>query len=164
MIRAYKPLDFGNGIVSGTLAPSGRWLSLGIAHEIHGRVVLTDAPVFPEASRRDQAAVRAYRAWLAAPDRAGFGLGFLSGGARAFLVEDVIPFVVQQLGELRLEVATFAPRGRRGAVQLVYVGSALDVELELRWTGTMRLARAAYPELTEGGPLQPAPENPRRGA
>src|SRR5205085_11950896 len=39
--KSYKPLDVGNGIVSGAVTPSGRWLSLGIAHPLHGRIELT---------------------------------------------------------------------------------------------------------------------------
>jgi uncharacterized protein len=71
--RSYKPLDVGNGIVSGTLTPNGRWLSLGVAHPLHGRVVMTDADAFPDEKRLDQPAVRAYRASLACPPRQGLG-------------------------------------------------------------------------------------------
>jgi len=55
---------------------------------VHGRVVLTDAPEFPDASRGDQPAARSYRADLAARSRKGFGLALLMPGeAEAFLVD-----------------------------------------------------------------------------
>lgn len=164
--RPYKPLDVGNGIVSGTLTPNGRWLSLGVAHPIHGRIVLTDAPAFPDESRGDQTAARRYRADLAARSRKGFGVTLLARGeADAFLVEDSLPLAVfDQPAYARTEVLTLAPRGRRGAVQIVRIAardSAIGVAIE--WHGHMRLARAAYTQLTPGGPLPKALSNTTTG-
>src|SRR5437867_2102673 len=160
--RPYKPLDVGNGIVSGTVTPNGRWLSLGITHPVHGRVVLTDAPEFPDASRGDQPAARRYRADLAARPRTGFGLQFLSGAAEAFLIEDSIPLaVLDRHGRVRIEVITLAPHGRRGALQVVRV-AARDAPIGVgnEWDGNMRLGRAAYTQLTPGGALPAASSNP----
>ena len=58
------------------------------------------------------------------------------------------------------EIDTFAPRGRRGAVQVLRGGAAAR---GMAWTGDLRLDRAAYTQLTEGGPLSPAPHAPRAG-
>lgn len=157
--KPYKPLDVGNGIVAGTLTPNGRWLSLGITHPVHGRIVLTDAPAFPDASRGDQPAARRYRADLASPSRRGFGLSILQGEADAFLVEDMLPLAVLEPAHARIEVLTLAPRGRRGALQIVRVAAREKPTYTLTdWKGTMRLARAAYTQLTPGGALPPAPE------
>ena len=157
--RPYKPLDVGNGIVSGSVTPGGLWLSLGITHRVHGRVLLTDAAGFDDAARTDQRAVRAYRAALAAPSRRGFGPYILRGDAEAFLVEDALPIAVHETGHARVEALTFAPRGRRGAIQVIRVAARdRDAWVGANWKGSMRLARAAYTQLTPGGVLPAAPE------
>src|SRR5687768_14427729 len=137
--KPYKPLDVGNGIVSGSVTPGGLWLSLGFTHPVHGRVVLTDSPPFEDDRRFDQAAVRAYRAELAAPARRGFGLWILRGDAEAFLVEDSLPLAVHDISDARVEALTLAPRGRHGAIQIVRV-AARDREIGIGadWKGTMR--------------------------
>src|SRR6476646_3302402 len=114
----YKPLDVGNGVVSGYLTPSGQWLEIGIAHRHQGRVVVSDTSTF-SGDARDQGAVRAYRRWLASGARAGFGLDALATGGRAALLEDSLPTVVHARAALRLEATAFAPAGRRGVVQVV---------------------------------------------
>ena len=163
--RPYKPLDVGNGIVAGTLTPNGRWLSLGTAHPVHGRIVLSDAADFPDDQRLDQPAVRAYRAGLSSPARKGFGLSLLTGEAEVFLVEDSLPLsVLDHAGHARIEVLTLAPRGRRGALQIVRVAAReTAVGVAIDWQGKMRLARAAYTQLTPGGLLPAAPSNTTTG-
>ncbi len=164
--KPYKPLDIGNGIVAGTLTPNGLWLSLGITHPVHGRVVLTDMPAFPDEERGDQPAARRYRADLAARSRKGFGAALLMPGeAEAFLVEDSLPLaVIDHPGYARIEALTFAPRGRRGALQIVRVAArAKAVGIGIEWHGKMRLARAAYPQLTPGGALPAAPSDTTTG-
>jgi len=157
--KPYKPLDIGNGIVSGSVTPGGLWLSLGITHSIHGRVVLTDSPPFEDDRRSDQEAVRAYRANLAAPRRRGFGAYVLRGEAKAFLVEDALPLAVHETRDARIEALTFAPRGRRGALQIIRLAARdRDTGIYANWKGAMRLARAAYTQLTPGGALPAAPE------
>src|SRR5438094_502272 len=155
--RSYKPLDVGNGIVSGTVTPNGRWLSLGISHPVHGRVVLSDADAFPDDQRLEQGAVRAYRASLASPSRKGFGLALLaSGEAEAFLVEDSLPLaVLDHPGYARFETLTLAPRGRTGALQIVRVAAhEQNIGVGIEWHGRMRLGRAAYTQLTAGGAVK----------
>ena len=157
--KAYKPLDVGNGIVSGSVTPGGLWLSLGITHSVHGRVVLTDAAAFDDGARSDQSAVRVYRAGLAAPARRGFGAYILRGEAEAFLVEDALPLAVHETRHARIEALTFAPRGRHGALQIIRVAARdRDTWIGANWKGSMRLARAAYTQLTPGGALAAAPE------
>lgn len=160
--RPYKPLDVGNGIVAGSLTPGGRWLELGIAHPVHGRLIVTDAPAFDERRRFDQPAVRRYRAALADPARRGFGLAALGAPASVALLEASFPVAVHDLAGSRVEVVTFAPPGRRGAVQVARIAGRGPVP-ELAWSGTMRLGRAAYTQLTEGGPLPGIEERQERG-
>ncbi len=157
--KPYKPLDVGNGIVSGSVTPGGLWLSLGFTHPVHGRVELSDAPAFPDESRGDQAAARRYRADLADPKRKGFGLHILRGDAEAFLVEDSLPLAVHEISHARVEALTLAPRGRRGAIQIIRLAARdQDTAISPNWRGSMRLARAAYTQLTPGGALAAAPE------
>ena len=139
--------------MAGTLGADGRWLTLGVAHPAHGRVVLTSAPRFDETRRRDQSEVRRYRAALAARDRAGYGLD--AGEAQGHeLLEAALPRIRFGSGA---ELTAFAPAGRRGAVQV------MSGRVDPRLVGGLRLARAAYTQLTEGGPLRPAREARKEG-
>lgn len=126
-----------------------------MAHPIHGRVALTSAPAFPEEARRDPAAVRRYRAALADPEREGFG-ATLATPVRVDLLGSAIRAAAGDA-----EVVTFAPEGRAAAVQLFRGPRAREVAG--RWRGG-RLSRAAYTQLTEGGPLPPSSSAPREGA
>lgn len=155
--RPYKPLDVGNGIVAGTVSRTGRLLSLGITHPAHGRVVLTDALPFPEGRRNDPAAVRAYRAMLADPRREGAGFAFTAGATAARLRDDRIPVIDGATGTSPWTLTTFAPAGRSGLVQLARGAGAPP---DGAWTGQLRLGRAAYTQLTEGGPLPVAAAAP----
>ncbi|HUQ16765.1 MAG TPA: glycoside hydrolase family 125 protein [Candidatus Saccharimonadales bacterium] len=139
------------------MSRTGRLLSLGTTHSVHGRVVLTDAPPFPEDRRTDPAAVRAYRAALAAPDRTGAGFAFLDGATEARLRHDRIPVIRGGSAETAWELVTFAPSGRTGIVQIV---TGTGSPPAAGWTGMLRLGRAAYTQLTEGGPLPAAPTAP----
>jgi uncharacterized protein len=137
-----------------------------MTHPKHGRVELTDAPEFPDAGRGDQPAARSYRADLAAQSRKGFGLALLvPGEADAFLVEDSLPLaVLDHAGYARIEVLTLAPRGRRGALQIVrFAARDATVGTSMEWHGKMRLTRAAYTQLTPGGALPAAPSNTTTG-
>jgi len=58
------------------VTPGGRWLSLGIAHPVHGRVELTTMEPFT-GGQFDQSEVRAYRESLADPKRLSFGFDLL---------------------------------------------------------------------------------------
>jgi hypothetical protein len=153
--RPYKPLDVGNGIVSGTVTPNGRWLSLGIAHPVHGRIELTTMEPFT-GSRFDQSEVRAYREALADPKRSSFGFDLLDAEpSSVWLTADSFPSALVERPEGRFESLIVAPSGRSGAVQIVRI----KAKMELRgptWTSAMRLARAEYTQLTAGGPLPDA--------
>jgi hypothetical protein len=158
--KPYKPLDVGNGVVSGTLTPSGRLLSLGIAHPVHGRVELTTAPPFT-GDGLVQAAVRAYRAMLAEPQRLSFGFDLLDGEpTRVDLLADSFPYAFVERAQGRFEVTTIAPRGRQGVVQILRIEARASIRGP-SWGGAIRLARAEFTQLTPGGALPPAPERNR---
>jgi hypothetical protein len=71
----------------------------------------------------------------------------------------MLPLAVLEPADARIEVLTLAPRGRRGALQIVRVAARDRPTFAVAdWRGTMRLARAAYTQLTPGGALPPAPE------
>ena len=153
--RSYKPLDVGNGIVSGTVTPSGRWLSLGIAHPVHGRIELTRMEPFA-GSRFDQSQVRAYRESLADRKRPSFGFDVLDAEtSSAWLAEDSFPSAVVDRAEGRFESIIVAPAGRSGAVQIVRIKAKAEIRGPT-WTSTVRLARAEYTQLTAGGALADA--------
>jgi hypothetical protein len=151
--RPYKPLDFGNGIVSGTVSGSGRLLSLGMAHSRHGRVVLSTTPPFEEDRAFDQQAVRRYRAALAAPDRPGFGFALGDAPGAVSLIAARTPSLTVHVGGRAIELVTLAPPGRSGVYQLARGGAGLIVD------GDPWLARAPYTQLTPGGRLPPVPSS-----
>jgi len=153
--RPYKPLDVGNGIVSGTLTPGGRWLSLGIAHPLHGRVELTTMEPFT-GGRFDQSEVRAYRESLADAKRPSFGFDLLDAEpSSVWLAEDSFPSAVVDRAEGRFESVVVAPAGRSGAIQIVRIKAKTEIRGPT-WTSTMRLGRAEYTQLTAGGALPEA--------
>jgi uncharacterized protein len=150
--KPYKPLDVGNGIVSGSVTPSGRWLSVGFAHPVHGRVELTTMDPFT-GGRFDQAAVRAYRESLADPKRPSFGFDLLDAEpSSVWLAEDSSPSAIVDRPEGRFESMIVAPVGRSGAIQIVRIKAKTEIRGPT-WTSTMRLARAEYTQLTAGGAL-----------
>jgi uncharacterized protein len=151
--RPYKPLDFGNGIVSGSVSGNGRLLSLGMTHSKHGRVVLSATPPFEDDRAFDEQAVRRYRAALAAPDRPGFGFGLGDAAGAVSLIAARTPSIKVRLGDRAIEIVTVAPPGRSGVLQLARGGAGLTVD------GDPWLARAAYTELTPGGRLPAIPSS-----
>ena len=150
--------------MSGCVTPSGRWVSLGIAHRTLGRLWLTASERFPDHLRGDEDAVRQHRAALAAPDRPSFGLSLAEGDAVAFFVQSSLPLAVRETPELRVEITTVAPAARAGAVQLVRIqAGARAIRLAPEWTGQPRLGRADYTQITEGGAMPHPPVAPRHG-
>jgi hypothetical protein len=162
--KPYKPLDVGNGVVSGTLAPNGRLHSLGIAHPVIGRLWLTATEPFPESLRGDEDAVRRHRAALAARDRPSFGLSFLDIETDAFLEEDSIPHALHEDEGGRIEVWTVAPPARSGLVQVIRITAGPKARVVVpQWSGRPRLGRADYTQITEGGTTPHPPVAPTEG-
>lgn len=169
--QPYKPLDFGNGLIAGSVAPDGRLLTLGTYHSTHGYITLSASVPFPDERRYDQAAVRAYRADLARPDAPSFGLRLLSPvtSVEVYLVADAIPHSRFQtvLGgdstasPLSIDVTTWAlrPSGEvvPAAVQMWCFHNPTDQPASLHyvWDGALVLSRASYTQLTESGSLPP---------
>ena len=160
----YKPLDVGEAGIAASVNDSSRLLVVATGHPVHGQVQLTAAPELPLRSRYDQASVRRYRKRLSARGAASFGLR--SAGSRAerrarpaWLWHDAIPLTSYGPdGGAPSEpgVATLIPHpdevgGARCVVQVRLPGP--DGPDSSVWTGRLRLARAPYPQLTEGGPL-----------
>lgn len=167
--QAYKPLDFGNGLVAGSVPPDGRLLTLNTYHPVHGYITLSAFPGFPDDSRHDQTAVRRYRAALAQPDAPTFGLR-LDGdtvSSDAFLLADAVPHSRMKLvpegspddTALSVEVTTWAPRHDGaplpGLLQLwrLHNPSSRPVSVGYVWDGHTWLRRASYTQLTERGRL-----------
>ena len=162
--KSYKPLDVGNGIVSGTVAPNGRLHSLGMAHPVIGRLWLTATEPFPESLRDDEDAVRRHRAALAAPDRPSFGLSLLDVAAEAFLEESSVPHGVHEDESGRIEVWTIAPALRSGLAQLIRITAGRKPRVVVpEWSGRPRLGRADYTQITEGGTIPHPPVAPIAG-
>ncbi len=161
--RPYKPLDVGNGLIAASLHPDGRFVALGTYHATHGWVVLSGVPPLPDAQRHDPAAVRRYRAGLAAPDAPAFGLS-LRGDIthiETFLLEGALPHSRFRIGDLEARVTTWALRRDSQPLPviaqrwLIHNAGAQTVTTQIAWRGDCSLGRAAYSQLTERGPLPP---------
>jgi hypothetical protein len=147
--QGVKPLDFGGAGVNGSVDAYGRLVALNTFHARHGYVTLTTADPFPRDRWRDQAAVRAYRAGLAALQ--GFGPAVGITASQAFLLDGVIPHVQLTLADgARAEVTTLAHAG--GAFQRWQIDGVIP-----RWRGRLSVQRCAYTQLTEGGPIPMPP-------
>ncbi|NLX11669.1 MAG: glycoside hydrolase family 125 protein [Chloroflexi bacterium] len=149
--RRVKPLDFGGDGITGSVDRDGRLIALNTYHNHYGYITLTTAPPFREDARYDPAAVRAYRASLAALD--GMGPVFAPPVIKrqAALLEGAIPHVALRFeGGGSAAVTTWAQGG--GAVQLWRFEG-----VQPRWQGCISLQRCAYTQLTEGGPLPVPP-------
>lgn len=144
-----KPLDFGGGGVTGSVNADGRLIALNFYHPQHGYVTLTSAEPFPEAERYHPAAVRAYRAGLAAQDGYGLRLSAPVTARRARLLASAVPEIELEAGGERASVTTFA--SARGALQQIAAPPGA------RWGGRLSLQRCAYTQLTEGGPVPMPP-------
>lgn len=144
-----KPLDFGGGGVTGSVNADGRIIALNFYHPMHGYVTLTSAEPFDESRRYNAAAVRAYRASLAAQDGYGLRLAAPISDCHIRLRESAIPEITLQTADGQVIVTMFADA--RGAVQLT------DAPAGSRWGGKLCLQRCAYTQLTEGGPLPMPP-------
>jgi hypothetical protein len=166
--HAYKPLDFGNGRVAGSVSDQGRLIALNTAHPRHGYVTLTCVPPFPDDRWYDPAYVRRYRAALAAPDLPGIGFTFLGTAhypSTCALVADALPRVHLTIApNITVEIVTFAPSldgaPAAGAVQICTLTNQRDepYELSYSWGGTLSLTRSSYAQLTEGGPIPRPPD------
>lgn len=161
---SYKPLDFGNGLVAGSVNASGQLVALNLPHPNQGYVTLTGAEPFPGGDRwYDQDFVRQYRANLASPELPGFGFSF--GQDSGLATKCSFPVPAMPLVEfspapgLDLEILTFAPWAAEGeapaaAIQVVKARHQPEkARLDYTWRGTIALTRASYAQLTEGGPL-----------
>jgi uncharacterized protein len=170
--RPYKPLDAGEAGVSASVDARGRLVAVSQGHPEHGVVTMSANAPLSGSSRHDQAAVRSWRRRLSARNAAAFGLRPVAApglGAdpaarlterEAWLAGHALP-VTGLAGVARPALATFVPHpddvdGASGVVQVLLPGPPPP---RLAWCGTVGLARAAYAQLTEGGPL---PEPPRR--
>lgn len=165
---AYKPLDFGNGKITGSVNDLGRLVTLNSVHPEQGYVTLTCLPPFPEERRYDPAFVRQYRAVLAAPHLPGFGYTF--GAAAGYapscaLVAGALPLIRLTLAPgIQVEITTFAPYTDGppvgAAVQICSFTNRQNesYRLPFTWGGDLSLTRASYAQLTEGGPLARPPD------
>jgi hypothetical protein len=145
-----KPLDFGGDGITGSIDINGCLIALNAYHPQEGYVTFSVAPSFTEKDRYDQEAVRAFRANL--PGLKGFGPHFQEEITlrEARLLGDAIPQIQLEFeGGGSVTSTTLALHG--GAVQRWEISGVNPV-----WQRTVAVQRAAYSQLTEGGPLPPA--------
>ena len=147
--RGVKPLDFGGDGITGSVDINGRLIALNAFHPQEGYVTFTVAPPFTEKDRYDQKAVRAYRAGLAI--LTGFGPVFEAPvqSREVRLLGDAIPQIHLELEGVGSATTTIlALQG--GVIQRWDFRGVTPL-----WQGKVAVQRAAYSQLTEGGPLPP---------
>ncbi len=159
--QPYKPLDFGNGLLAGSVASDGCLLSLSTYHPKQGYVVLSAIAPLPDDQRHNQTAVRAYRAALAQADAPTFGLRSSMSAitSEVYLLADAIPVSRWRTDTLQLQVTTWAPHlsGQPvpGVLQQWQLSNPSDQAIgwDYQWAGRIGLNRASYTQLTERGQL-----------
>lgn len=163
-----KPLDFGNGVVAGSVARDGGLLVMGGYHAELGYATLDTAAPFSEARRHDPAAVRAYRSALATDETHALGVRPPTGWDIAVwdLLGDVVPHHRLAAGALEAALLTLAPRRDGDGLPCVVQRWQLrrgsgEGPSRVRWSGRARLGRGSMTQLTEGGVL-PAPAGAHR--
>ncbi|MDR5684259.1 MAG: glycoside hydrolase family 125 protein [Armatimonadota bacterium] len=155
--RHAKPWDAGDGTASASLGSDGRVLSMHRPHTRHGWFHLAGFPPFPEDRRRDPEFVRTFRRSMGDPSGPGLSVrprgmgsperGWVAHRIPAFrwradgLAVWWIPFVRDGRLICWLHARSRRPDGP----------AALTVE----FAPTLGVVRAAYGQITEGGPLPP---------
>lgn len=148
----YKPLDVGAGGLTASVDQYGRIIALNAYHRQHGYMTLATTPPFNESDRYTPPRVRAYRLQLA--QQGGFGVDVRAETLThtAYLLEEAIPFQHLTLRDgSTADVVTFVPVAQPAAIVQIWHFSASDTARRL--TGRVWLQRAAYTQLTEGGPV-----------
>lgn len=142
-----KPLDFGKAGMCGSVSPSGNLVLLNRYHSKQGFAGLTTSPPFPFADRYDQQAVRRYRRSLV--ELEGFGPRFEHAvvSQTATLLADAIPQVELHFADGSKATMTVLACESGVVQRWQFSGDSPD------WQGSLSLQRAAYTQLTEGGPL-----------
>ncbi len=152
--QGVKPLDIGGFSQIASITLDGRFVAVNGYHPREGMVTLTSVPPFPDSDRYDPQKVRAYRQSLVTDD--GFGVAFEQDIVQrdVYLIEGAVPFLRFTLADENVvECLTIADRTH--IRQIWRCQTPLTVHL----TGEVRLMRAAYTQLTEGGVLSmPAPD------
>lgn len=155
-----KPLDLGTGVVCGSFAEDGSWLSLATTHPTHGFVELSAVPPFDEADRGHPDRVRRYRALMADPSCSFLRVETESAErlitCRATGYRRTVRHSANHEGWTASGVA-HAVDGARSLAQSVTIrrterGSGLSL-VKLRFRG--RLDRPALAEITEVDPPLP---------
>lgn len=167
---SYKPLDFGNGLVAGSVNDRGQLVALNTLNPKLGWATLTGAAPFPNDKWYDQAFVRSYRAGLASPGLPAFGYSFSFASNTTPTSDCSFPNPAMPVVNLTyangstLKITSFAPWDAAGnpmsaAVQLLEIQLPPDLEETptLQFNGSLALVRAPYTQLTEGGPIPLTP-------
>jgi uncharacterized protein len=144
-----KPLDFNHGNITGSVNTQGRLIAINTYDAHYGYITANATPPFTEEQRYDQGQVRAYRQQFVESQGYGLRLPCDVLEMQAYLIEDVIPYLTFTLvDDTHAACLTFAIED--GVCQ-IWRFSRQDIKLQI--TGNIWLQRAAYTQLTEGGPV-----------
>ena len=145
-----KPLDAGTGRVCASFDPiSSAWLSVGMPHDNHGFVELSDPIPFDERRRGEPAATRAHRLSLSDPKRAVLEVELNGHRPRLEPITDDPRAPAWRGGGIRVETRVRADASDIGQTWELQGGAAVTVRVR------GRLDRPALAEITETDPPDP---------
>jgi len=144
--KQQKPIDFGKAGMCGSISPTGHLLTLNAYHSTEGFAGIVSTPSLDMSDRYNQAAVRQYRKSLV--NAAGFGPNFTKEitQTNASLIASAIPHIELIFSDGSKAITTVIAC-EHGIVQ------RWQFEGPVTWQGSLAIERAAYSQLTEGGPL-----------
>lgn len=159
-----KPLDTGCGYLAASLGRLGELRSLSAYHAQHGWMVVNTLPPFPADKYFEPEFVRQYRRAQADLEGPGFGL-FPWGEVKDLTYSwlgGCVPLVQGEVDGVRLTAGSWAQGPEAPALfQVLLWENATDEvkSVAFHFSAAAGLSRAAYGQLTEGGPIPlPAPE------
>lgn len=143
-----KPVDIGANGVCMSFDEAGGLINMSAFHSRHGYGGFSVAPPFTDEMRYQQSSVRDYRASLAAQQ--GFGPKFPQP-----ILSQEVSFLSSAIPRFEL---TFEGGGSAISTVIIIDGVAIQQwqfkGIKPIWSGNVSVQRAAYTQLTEGGPLQ----------
>lgn len=150
-----KPWDVGDGRLRAAVSSVGRVISVHGPHPRWGWMYLGAFPPFDESARYNPPAVRAYRRGLEDPGLPG--LSVKVDGLKLFerrWKEGAIPELIYLGPGLEGRLVVFAAEGRLHVwMSLRALGPHAPDRVRARFDLSWGLLRAAYAQVTEGGPL-----------
>ncbi|CAF0833940.1 unnamed protein product [Didymodactylos carnosus] len=164
-VQNRKPLDFGNGPVSGCVGLNGQLLSINSYHPQVGYITVTSFEQFPNEQFYNVPFVRKYREKLLESENYGYGFR-VQGMENTYdkkiaFVESAWPLFTFRIND-NIEIKSlFFVSKQYSVINQIEIRNMNNIETETiqyDFSGQLNINRASYAQLTEGGPIEiPSP-------